>query len=352
MSMLSKAKIHNVIADMFKFKYVIAGRPKTGKSSLVYHVTKEKFDGDLSKTLLIAFEKGYNALNGIHAVDIDEWEQFQELVDELVESRDEVTYRMLAFDTVDIMTKMAEKYVLKKLSVRDKKRYQSLNDVAYGRAHEMLDNEILEQITKLDKAGYNPFYITHDKDKKFKTKDGLEYDKTVLSLSGRVRDTILNSADFIIFIEITKELENGKMVDKRHIHFRGDASLEAGSRFANMPEKIEYDPVEFINAIEGAILSEYGGNENEVKKAKEKQEIEFEKQAQKFIQSQKATLTLPEAKEEIKLAIASLTNKAQRLHIKGVLEEHIGTFDYESTDDVEALNKAVLLIKEYAEAQQ
>lgn len=58
MSRFANLKPHKVIADVFNYKYIVAGRPKAGKTSLVHGIVKEKFDGDLSKLLLIAFEKG------------------------------------------------------------------------------------------------------------------------------------------------------------------------------------------------------------------------------------------------------------------------------------------------------
>ena len=119
MSRFKNKTPHKVVADAFNYKYVIAGRPKAGKTSLVYGIVKEKFNGDLSKLLLVAFEKGYNALNGIYAEDMVEWEDFVELVDDLIAEKDEVSFKILAIDTVDEMAKMATKYVLKTQSRKD-----------------------------------------------------------------------------------------------------------------------------------------------------------------------------------------------------------------------------------------
>ena len=60
MSFLKNLKPHKVVVDAFNYKYVFAGRPKAGKTSLLYGIVKEKFNGDLSKLLLVAFEKGKN----------------------------------------------------------------------------------------------------------------------------------------------------------------------------------------------------------------------------------------------------------------------------------------------------
>src|SRR5699024_7385394 len=115
---------NEVTADILQYKQLIAGRPKAGKTSLFHGIVKEKFDGDMSKGLLVAFEKGYSALDGIHAVDIEEWEDFQDLVEELVDNKDEVSYEVLGFDTIDILIKLATQYVVAKQSIADKSDIQ------------------------------------------------------------------------------------------------------------------------------------------------------------------------------------------------------------------------------------
>lgn len=347
MGRLGKIKEHKVVADVFQYKYCVAGRPKSGKTSLVHGIVKEKYDGDLSKLLLVAFEKGYNALDGIHADDINEWEDFQELVDELVEEKDDVSYKVLAFDTVDIMGKLATEYIIKTQSRKDGKRYTAINDLAYGKGYELLEREMSEQITKLDKAGYSLIYITHDKDKQFETREGLKYDKTTLSLGGRVRDLILNSVDFIVFVELGKELVKGQTVDKRYIYFRGDSGLEAGSRFKHVPNRIEYGFKEFIDTVEEAILAEYGGDTKAVEKAKKEQTKEAEAKASEYVDSVKNNKSPEELIDAITEIIGDL--KAQdKKACADFFKELWGFVDYKKAEDVEGLTKALEFVKSKA----
>ena len=299
MSRFKKIEPHKVVADVFAYRYVIAGRPKSGKTSLIHGIVKEKYDGDLSKMLLLAFEDGYKALDGIFADDIDDWEYFQELVDDLVEEKDTVPFKILAFDTVDVMQDMCAKYVMKVRGRKDGKRYTALTDISYGVLHNLLKVEMATQIERLDKAGFNLVFLTHDKDKQFESREGLKYDKTILSLSGGVRDLILNKADFIVFIELGKELEKGVAVDKRWIYFRGDSGLEAGTRFTKIPNRIEYSYSGFIDTVENAILEEYGGDAKAVEKAKKEQEKVRESKAKEFVENAKNAKEPSELHEEI-----------------------------------------------------
>jgi hypothetical protein len=347
MGRLSKVKAHKVVADVFNYKYILAGRPKAGKTSLVHGIVKEKFDGDLSKLLLVAFEKGYNALDGIHADDIEEWEDFQELVDELVENKDEISYKILAFDTVDVMGKLATDYIIKTQSRKDGKRYTAINDLAFGKGYALLEGEMGEQIAKLDRAGYSLIFITHDKDKQFETREGLKYDKTTLSLGGRVRDLVLNMVDFICFIELGKELVKGQTVDKRYIYFRGDSGLEAGSRFKNVPNRIEYGYREFIDTVEEAILSEYGGDAKAVEKAKKEQEAVKEAKAQEFVDGVKGAKSADDLIEEITEYIQNM-DKATKTVCANFFKEQLGVVDYRKSDDVDGLTASLEFVKSKA----
>jgi len=342
--MLGKIKTNKVVADFTLYKYCISGRPKAGKTSLIYKIVKEKFGGDMSKLLLFGFERGYNALDNIHAVDIDDWDSFVELVDELVENKDKVSYRLLAMDTVDMAQKLCETYVLNQLSIQDGKQYKVLQDVGYGKAHNMLESAFLEQVTKLDKAGYSLFFITHDKDKTVKTKDGQEYDKTTLSLQGKIRDVVLNMVDFIVYIDIAREKVGKEMQDVRYIHFRGNSSLDAGSRFAHIPEKIKYSATDFVDVIEEAILAEYNGDKSAVEKQKAIQLEEHEEKSNEYIEKQKSNIvgkinSADEVIEHLKNTIGKFADdEAKMAEIKAVIKKYNNKkIDYTKMTDVDNL---------------
>lgn len=343
LSMLDKIKTNKVVADFTLYKYCISGRPKAGKTSLIYKIVKERFNGDMSKLLLLAMEKGYNALDSVHAVDIDDWDAFVNLVDELVEKKDELPYRILAMDTVDVAQKLCERYVLNQLSIQDGKTYKVLQDVGYGKAHNMLETEFLDIVQKLDRSGYSLVFITHDKEKTVKTREGQEYDKTTLSLQGKIRDVILNMVDFIVYIDIAKEKVGKELQDVRYIHFRGNSSLEAGSRFANIPEKIKYSATDFINVIEEAILSEYDGDTSAVEKQKKIQLEEHEEKSNEYIQKQKNSLDKLDSADELieylKNSIGKFADDEGIMNeIKTVIKKYNNKkIDYTKMTDVESL---------------
>ena len=323
MGMLGRIKKNKVMADFSNYIYTISGKPKSGKTSLVYKCAVEKF-GNADNLLLVAFERGYNALNDINAVDIEKYDEFVELVDELVKNKKDLPYKMVALDTVDIMQDLAIPYMLKKASRRDNKMYKVISDVPYGNGWNLLQEVIYEQVNKLVKAGYNLWFITHDKDKTFTTKDGLSYDKTVLSLTGKVRDVCVNMSDFIVYIDTTQRKVDDKIIDERIIRFRGDSTIEAGGRLEQVVESIPYSIKGFIKAVEDAILAEYGGDTKAVEKAKEEQTKDLEERVDRFIdnldkpEEEEPKLNKVEAVNTIKANISKL-NFAD---VQNVMKKH------------------------------
>ena len=340
MGMLGKIKKNKVIADFSRFTYTISGRPKAGKTSLVYKTAVEKF-GSAESLLLVAFEKGYGALNDVNAVDIEEFDEFVDLVDELIENKNDLPYKMIALDTVDIMQDLAIDYTVKKASREDKKRYTALSDIPWGKGYQLLADNISSQITKLQKAGFSLWFITHDKEKSFETREGLKYDKTTLSLTGKVRDICLNMSDFIVFIELTKDMEDGKLVDKRRIHFRGDSTLECGSRLEHVPDYIDYDVKEFIKTVEDAVLFEYGGDKKAMEKSRVEQEAEIQKKADEIISKPKEMSE--EEKEEIIDKLKSNMDKLNMDDLMNIFGKYgISSLDTSAPD--EALKELSKLI--------
>ncbi len=330
---------------------LVSGDPKAGKTTLFAKLA-EKYFGDINNCLLIAFEKGYTALK-IVAQDINDWEDFEEVVEELIEDKNSLPYKYLALDTVDIMYEMATDQVIKEWNQKNpQKRAMDIagvgakgrSDQGFGVGYQRVKQKIRRQIDRLMKAGYGIMAITHSKDKEVQQKDGLSYDLLTVSLPGSAREVFINLADFIIFITIEKEEINKKIFTKRYMYFRTDGYVEAGSRFQNVPEKIEYDIEEFIGVFKTAVQSEFEDlREDEVAQIKEKQNKEKEEKTKEFIkqeQQEKSKLSPEEYHTQIRENIAKLTGKDKKI-IKEYFEETLGTASFTAVNDIDLLQNAL-----------
>lgn len=328
---IKKNKISTKLSDM---KITIAGRPKSGKTSLFYEILKR--EGGLDTGLLFAFEKGYNFLDGINVVDIESWSDFIDAIDELEDDNEGFVY--VGIDTVDIAGRLCQEYVLRKQSTKDGKRYDAMADIPFGKGYELVEAEFSRQFARLDRIFGGWMGITHDKDKTVKEKSGLEYDKTMMSASGRTGDYIKNSSDFIVFIDIqtekTRDKETRKQTVKenRKIRFRGDGTTEAGGRISKVPEEIDYDVDLFLATISDAVLANTGASEalvEEKPKAKKVNKVVKEEVKEDVVDIDSIKSKIGDFLSELELPEKKVWAKR--------FKEDLGTMNFNESNDEKAL---------------
>ena len=328
---IKKNKVSTKLSDM---KITIAGRAKVGKTSLFYEILKR--EGGLDTGLLFAFEKGYNFLDGINVVDIESWSDFIDVIDELEDDNEGFVY--VGIDTVDIAGRLCQEYVLRKQSTKDGKRYEAMADIPFGKGYELVEAEFSRQFARLDRIFGGWMSITHDKDKTVKEKSGLEYDKTMMSATGRTGDYIKNSSDFIIFIDIQtekvrdKETRKQTVKESRKIRFRGDGTTEAGGRIKEVPEEIDYDVDLFLETIRDAVLANTGASEESVEekpKAKKINKVVKEEVKEDVVD-------IDSIKSKIGDFLSDLELPEKKSWAKR-FKEDLGTMNFNESDDVKAL---------------
>lgn len=82
---------HKVSRDLSGYITFVYGRPKTGKTTLA---------SQAEKALLLATERGYNAIPGIIAQDITSWGEIKQVVRELKKPEVQETFKTIIVDTV------------------------------------------------------------------------------------------------------------------------------------------------------------------------------------------------------------------------------------------------------------
>lgn len=90
---------------------------KTGKTTL---------GSQMPGALILAFERGYNALPGVIAQDITSWGELKQVYRELKKPEVQEVYKSIIIDTVDIAASLCEKYICNQLDI------DTLGDVGYG----------------------------------------------------------------------------------------------------------------------------------------------------------------------------------------------------------------------------
>lgn len=225
----------NVISRDLREKIIfIYGDPKTGKTA-----TACKFPNPL----LLAFEKGYNAIAGIRPLPINKWSEFKQALKQLRTEEVKQMYETIIVDTADIAYDLCEKFICQKHGV------DTIGDIPYGAGYGQVEKEFDECLREIALLGYGLVIISHAEDKTFKDEQGIEFNKIVPTLNKRARKVTLRMADIIGY---SRSIETEQCV-KTMLFMRGTPRFEAGSRFKYTPPQIELTYDNLVNAIAEAI---------------------------------------------------------------------------------------------------
>ena len=204
----------SVISRDLKGKYVlIYGKEKSGKTSCA---------ASFPKSLLCAFERGYNGLGGIMAQDITSWSDFKAVLRQLEKPQAMEMYQTIIIDTVTIAWDQCEQFICRQNGV------QKINEIPWGGGYTACKKEF-ESIEK--------------------TADGSEIEIISPDLPKRAAEICNGIVDIIGYIGV--EWDNG--IPKRYLYTRETPTLFAGSRFKYMASKIPFGYNELVNAIAEAI---------------------------------------------------------------------------------------------------
>lgn len=232
-------KPHQVSRDLSGYITYIYGEGKTGKTTFASH---------MPQPLLLAFERGYNALPGIIAQDITSWGEMKQVVRELKKDEVKAQFKSIIIDTIDVAGALCEKYVCGQLGI------QSIGDADWGAGWRMLRKEFDEAFRAVAQLGYAVVFIGHDKLSEITREDGTKYNKYVPSAGRTLNNVAKDMADVYAFAK--KYEENGTA--KVKLIFRSvDNSADTGCRFKYIVPEIPdftYDAV--VEALNNAIDTE------------------------------------------------------------------------------------------------
>lgn len=370
----------NVVkADLRSYPpYLIMGEKKIGKTSLFRNLVLFNFKS-YDKGLLISFldEEGYHALSEIQVERINKWDMetdendergMVQLVDDLIENKSSHGIEMIAFDTLDKMVEVATQEVFE-IHRRLKGSYpESLNGAlgGYGAGARKVVELIQEQTGRLRDAGYAIFILAHTKRKdKLDVLTGENYEQITNNLMSTFYNPIADTCQMIVNIiaereyspDGTMEYDNkGKEVGarnrvtttKRMMYFRDCSVVDAGSRFSDLPEKLELSAENFMKAFTIGVKSEMelGVTDEDVASRAKEEETHIKENVEKAQQALKSRKKIEEEITQKREMFAIFQSKAKELGaekltmLKSVNEEFGVT--KESIRDVDSLPMELL----------
>lgn len=227
---------HKVSRDLSGYITYVYGAPKTGKTTL---------GSQMPKPLLLAFEKGYNAIPGIVAQDITSWAEVKMVLRELKKPEVREKFKTLIIDTVDVCATLCEKYVC---SQHDADNIASVG--AYGQGWNILKKEFEDPFRQMTQLGYAVMFISHEKEGTFKRQDGTEYSVIRPAVTNTYNAIIENMVD--IYARMYTKIENGESKVKLMLRSK-DGSVTCGGRFKYIPEEVDGTYEALVAALNTAI---------------------------------------------------------------------------------------------------
>lgn len=225
-----------VISRDLKGKYIlIYGKPKTGKTTLA-----SKFP----KNLLLAFEKGYNAIDNIYVQDINNWSDFKQVLRQLKRPEVQAQYHTITIDTATIAYEMCENYICQQNSV------QSISDIPWGGGYAATKKEFETCLRQITMLGYGLVLISHIETRKEKNSDDTEIEILAPSMPKRCYEVVNQIVDIIGYIATEWDDIGGS---ERYLYTRQTPTVMAGSRFKYLAPKIKLGYEELVAAINEAI---------------------------------------------------------------------------------------------------
>lgn len=236
---LLKLQPHKVSRDLSGYITFLYGPAKCGKTT---------FGSRMPGALLLAFERGYNALPGVIAQDITTWGEMKQVMRELKKPEVKEVFKSIIVDTADIAADCCQKYICSQLGI------ENIGDGGWAvNGWAKYKKEFEDVFRTLTQLGYAVVFISHDKEKTIAPQNGKEYQQIGSSMQSSALSIIENMSDIIGYAH-PKVTEEGSQVV---LTLRSaDNSIRCGCRFKHITPEIPFTYEALTTALNEAIDKE------------------------------------------------------------------------------------------------
>ena len=233
--------------DIFNIQPTTISRDLKGKFVCIYSlpkVGKTSMACQFPKNLLLAFEKGYNAIAGVKPIDITKWSDLKLVLRQLEKPEARLLYDTVTIDTVGIAWEMCEQFVCAQNGV------QKIVDIPWGGGYSACKKEFESCLRKITQLGYGLVIIAHVDKRTEKRADDSEVEILGPAIPKRAYEIVNQLVDIIGYIDVTWDEEGNS---ERWLYTRKTPTVMAGSRFKYLAPKIKFGYQELVDAISDAI---------------------------------------------------------------------------------------------------
>ena len=238
---------HKVSRDLSGYITFIYGPAKVGKTT---------FGSKMPGHLILAFERGYNALPGVRAIDVTTWGEMKQIVRELKKPEVKEVYKSIIVDTADVAADVCQKYICNQLGI------ENIGDGGWTtNGWAKYKKEFEDTFRTLTQLGYAVVFISHDKEKSVKLQSGKEYQQISSSIQSSAMAIVENMSDIIGYAHPVVD-QNGE--SRRVLSLRSpDNTIRCGCRFRYIAPEIDFSYDSLTKALNDAIDKEANETNNQ-----------------------------------------------------------------------------------------
>lgn len=275
-------QIYTMSENFEDYSYIINGVGGIGKTTLVHEIGKLK-TGSPEGTFIITCG-GENKPKHIHkafghvAPDV---KTFVAIVKELCTNREAYPHTMfVAIDSLDEYARIFEEYVVAEWnsSCEINERAKSIKQAykGYQAGENRVTSLMIQQIMKLQDAGYSLLLIGHTKTKsKEDVISKVQFEQLTCNLDNKYYNALKDKVNLVAMCYYENVIENieekknaftkkmdkvGELVDRKRVMVFADDdnAIDCKSHFEYIEAKIDFNAKNFVKAVEDAIVMKIG----------------------------------------------------------------------------------------------
>ena len=283
-------KINKMSEKFEDYSYIINGVGGIGKTTLVYEIGKLIMGSDEGTFIITCGgENKPKHIPGAFGDVAPDFKTFKEIVKELCDNKKEYPYtKFIAIDSLDEYARIVENYVVAEWNAQCdiNERAKSIAQAykGYQKGENRACDLMIQQIVKLQDAGYSILEIGHTKTKlKEDVITKVQFEQLTCNLDNKYYNALKDKVNLVgmcyweNIVENIEEKKNaftkkmdkvGELTDRKRVMVFADDdnAIDTKTHFEYISHKIDLSAEGFIKAVEEAIAIKLNGGENDENK--------------------------------------------------------------------------------------
>jgi len=282
------------------YSYIINGIGGIGKTTMVYEIGK-LITGNNEGTFIITcgVENKPKHINGAFGGVAPDFKTFTEIVKELCDNKEEYPYtKFVAIDSMDEYARITESYVVaewnKTCDINDRAKSIAQAYKGYQKGESRACDLMLNQIMKLQNAGYSLLLVGHTKTKlKEDIITKVQFEQLTCNLDNKYYNALKDKVNLVAMCYTENTVDNieekknaftkkmnkiGQLADRKRVMVFADTenAVDCKSHFPFIAAKVDFGAENFIAAVREALEEQANSNDTPKKKEKKKEVIKPE----------------------------------------------------------------------------